>query len=153
MAGEPTTIVVFGATGDLTRRKLIPALFQLACKGRLPDQLRIVGFSRQEYPNDRFRESMGEGVKEFGGLASRIGEWDMFTESISYIEGDLEIPGDYVRLKQWLDHSEGGRGGNRLFYLSVAPGFSEAPSPIWVAPAWGQGRRMAADSYREALWA
>ncbi len=55
MAGEPTTIVIFGATGDLTRRKMIPALFQLACKGRLPDQLRIVGFSSQEYPDDRFR--------------------------------------------------------------------------------------------------
>ena len=85
MAGESTTIVIFGATGDLTRRKLIPALFQLACKGRLPDQLRIFGFSRQEYPDDRFRESMGEGVKEFGGLASRIGEWDMFAKSISYV--------------------------------------------------------------------
>ena len=103
MAGEPTTIVVFGATGDLIRRKLIPAL----------------------------------GVMEFGGLASRIGEWDMFAKSISYVQGDLETPEDYVRLKQWLDHSEGGSGGNRLFYLSVAPGFSEAPSPIWVAPAWG----------------
>ena len=123
MAGEPTAIVVFGATGDLTRRKLIPALFQLAFKGHLPDRLRIVGFSRQEYPDNRFRESMGEGVKEFGGLASRIGEWDMFAKSISYVQGDLETPGDYVRLKQCLDHSEGGSGGNRLFYLSGAQVF------------------------------
>ena len=74
MAGEPTTIVIFDATGDLTRRKLIPALFQLACKGRSPDQLRIVGFARQEYSDDRFREFMAEGVKEFGGLALRTGE-------------------------------------------------------------------------------
>ena len=123
MAGEPTTIGIFGATGDLTRRKLIPALFQLAFKGHLPDRLRIVGFSRQEYPDDRFRESMGEGVKEFGGLASRIGEWNIFAKSISYVQGDLETPGDYVRLKQCLDHSEGGSGGNRLFYLSGAQVF------------------------------
>ena len=122
MAGDPTTIVIFGATGDLTRRKLIPALFQLACKGRLLDQLRIVGFARQEYSDDGFREFMGESVKEFGGLALRTGEWDMFAENISYVRGDLETPEDYVRLKQWLDHSEGG-GGNRLFYLSVAHRF------------------------------
>ena len=52
MADEPTSVVIFGATGDLTRRKLIPALFQSVCKGRLPDQMRIVGFARQS-GNDR----------------------------------------------------------------------------------------------------
>jgi glucose-6-phosphate 1-dehydrogenase len=123
MAGEPTTIVIFGATGDLTRRKLLPALFQLACKGRLPDPFRIVGFGRQEYSDDRFREYMGDGVKELGELASHTGEWDMFARNISYVQGDLETPEDYVRLNQWLNHSEGSGGGNRLFYLSVAPRF------------------------------
>ncbi len=121
MAGQPTTIVIFGATGDLTRRKLIPALFQLACKGRLPDPLRIVGFGRRDYSDDRFREFMGEGVQEFGQLAGRTGEWDTFARSISYFQGDLETPDDYVRLKQTLEDSEGSGGGHRLFYLSIAP--------------------------------
>ena len=92
MAGQPTTIVIFGATGDLTRRKLIPALFQLACKGRLPDPLRIVGFGCWDYSDDRFREFMGEGVQEFGQLAGRTGEWGTFARSISYFQGDLETP-------------------------------------------------------------
>ena len=121
MAGHPTTIVIFGATGDLTRRKLIPALFQLACKGRLPDPLRIVGFGRRDYSDDRFREFMGEGVQEFGQFAGRTGEWDTFARSISYFQGDLETPEDYVRLKQTLEDSEGSGGGHRLFYLSIAP--------------------------------
>ncbi len=74
MAEETTTIVIMGATGDLTQRKLLPALFQLGCKGRLPKDLRIVGFARREYSDDQFRELMWEGVREFGELAVRKGE-------------------------------------------------------------------------------
>ena len=82
MGGEPTTIVIFGGTGDLARRKLLPALFQLACKGRLPDRFRIVGFARQEYSDDRFREFMGDGVREFGQLALRTDEWARFATAV-----------------------------------------------------------------------
>ena len=78
MAGEPTTIVIFGATGDLTRRKLIPAQFQLACKGRLPLPFHIVGFARQEFSDDRFRDSLGDGVREFSQLALQADEWAAF---------------------------------------------------------------------------
>ena len=84
MAGEPTTIVIFGGTGDLAQRKLLPALFQLACKARLPDRFRIVGFARDEYSNDQFREFMGDGVREFGQLSSRTEEWAEFAGHISY---------------------------------------------------------------------
>ena len=122
-AGEPTTIVIFGGTGDLARRKLLPALFQLACKGRLPDRFRIVGFARQEYSDDQFREFMGDGVREFGQLALRTGEWAKFARNISYVQGDLDTHEDYVRLKHSLEDSEGSGGGHLLFYLSVAPSF------------------------------
>ena len=67
MAGEPTTIVILGGTGDLARRKLLPALFQLACKGRLPESFRIIGFARQEYSDDKFRELMGDGMGDSRG--------------------------------------------------------------------------------------
>ena len=56
MAGESTTIVIFGGTGDLAQRKLLPALFQLACMGRLPEGLRILGFARGEYSDNAYRE-------------------------------------------------------------------------------------------------
>ena len=124
MAGETTTIVILGGTGDLARRKLLPALFQLGCKGRLPENLRIVGFSRQEYSDDRFRDLMGDGVRQFGDLALRREEWSMFAKNIFYVRGDLDEPEDYTRLRQRLDELEGSDGaGNRLFYLSIAPRF------------------------------
>ncbi len=124
MAGETTTIVIMGGTGDLARRKLLPALFQLGCKGHLPENLRIVGFSRQEYSDDRFRDLMGDSVRQFGDLALRRDEWSMFAQNIFYVRGDLDEPEDYVGLRQRLEELEGGDGaGNRLFYLSIAPRF------------------------------
>ena len=99
----------------------------------------VVGFARQEYSDDRFQEFIGEGVRDFCGLGFRTGEWYTFAKNIYYVQGDLEVLDDYLRLKLWLERFEGSSGGNRLFYLSVAPRFSEAPSPIWVAQGWGTG--------------
>ena len=122
MAEEPTTIVIFGGSGDLAQRKLIPALFQLACKGRLPDKLRIVGSARQEFSDDRYRQFMRDMVQEFGDLAVRSDEWSMFAQNLFYVQANMDVPEDYLRLKQRLDQIDGGSAdANRLFYLSVAP--------------------------------
>ena len=96
MAEETTTIVIMGATGDLTQRKLLPALFQLECKGRQPKDLRIVGFARQGYSDDRFRNLMWEGVREFGELAGRREEWATFARTLFYIQGGLDAPEDFT---------------------------------------------------------
>ncbi len=121
MAEETTTIVIMGATGDLTQRKLLPALFQLGCKGRLPKALRIVGFARRDYSNDKFRELMWEGVQEFGELAVRREEWSTFAGNLFYIRGDVGVPEAFTHLQQRLEDMEGGGTANRLFYLSIAP--------------------------------
>ena len=121
MAEETTTIVIMGATGDLTQRKLLPALFQLGCKGRLPKDLRIVGFARRDYSNDKFRELMWEGVRELGELAGRKEEWATFARNLFYVRGDLDAPEDLTNLRQRLEEMEGGGAVNRLFYLSIAP--------------------------------
>ncbi len=121
MAEETTTIVIMGATGDLTQRKLLPALFQLGCKGRLPKDLRIVGFARRDYSNDKFRELMWEGVQEFGELAVRRAEWATFAGNLFYIRGDVGVPEAFTHLQQQLEDMEGGGTANRLFYLSIAP--------------------------------
>ena len=124
MAGESTTIVIFGGTGDLAQRKLLPALFQLACKGRLPEGLRILGFARGEYSDDGYRELMGNGVREIGELAARTEEWSTFARNLFYVRGDMGVPEDYVRLGSRLEELEApGDSRNRLFYLSVAPRF------------------------------
>jgi len=122
MAGESTTIVIFGGTGDLAQRKLLPALFQLACKGRLREGLRIIGFARGEYSDNAYREFMGNGVREFGELAVRTDEWSMFARNLFYVRGDVDVPEDFVRLRSRLEELEApGGSGNRLFYLSIAP--------------------------------
>ena len=122
MAGESTTIVIFGGTGDLARRKLLPALFQLACKGRLPEGLRILGVARGEYSDDGFREFMGNSVREIGELAARTDEWSKFARNLFYVRGDVGVSEDFGRLRSRLEELEApGGSGNRLFYLSVAP--------------------------------
>ena len=124
MANETTTVVIFGGTGDLTRRKLLPALFQLACKGRLPESIRIVGVARREYSDEAFRELMGDSVREFGDLAVRTGEWADFARNVFYVRGDLDAPETYVILRKRLEEWEDGNDiVNQLFYLSVGPEF------------------------------
>ena len=122
MAEETTTIVIFGASGDLAQRKLVPALFNLRCKGRLPESLRIVGFSRSALPDDQFREYIWKGVQEIGELAVRRAEWEMFAKSLFYVSGDLTNPNHYARIRQRLEELEGeARPANHLFFLSIAP--------------------------------
>ena len=126
MAAGSTTLVILGASGDLARRKLVPALFNLACKDRLPDGLRIVGVSRSDYSDEAYRELTWKGAVEFGGLAERREEWGTFARNLFYVRGDLNQAEDFLRLKRWLEEQETGNGPvNRLFFLSIAPQFYE----------------------------
>ena len=93
MADETTTIVIMGATGDLTRRKLVPALFNLGRKGRLPEGMRIVSFARSDYSDDQFRRLMGESVQEFGesAVSGRTWEKGKTNRSLSYPSSKISI--------------------------------------------------------------
>ncbi|HRX07363.1 MAG TPA: glucose-6-phosphate dehydrogenase, partial [Kiritimatiellia bacterium] len=114
-----TSIVIFGASGDLTRRKLIPALYHNRKKGRLWDKTRIVGVARRDWTDEGFRERLLDGVKQFGG---RFDEdtWRDFIRRVRYVRGDLEEPGDYAEVDRRLRGIEGGPA-NRLYYLATAP--------------------------------
>ena len=121
MAGNDS-LVILGATGDLARRKLLPALFQLECKGRLPGNLRIIGLARAGHSEEQYRELMWGAVQEFSSLAERKDEWTAFAKKLFYLSGDLGAPENFARLSQRLTEWEGDSGAaNRLFYLSVAP--------------------------------
>lgn len=105
-----TSIVIFGASGDLTKRKLIPALSRLRSKGRLADDVRVVGFARRPYTDDAFRELFDTSLDET--LAKRV----------HYVRGDLDNASDYVKLNDRLAELENGNS-DRLYYFSVAPRF------------------------------
>ena len=122
---EPQILVIFGASGDLTQRKLVPALYQMMRERRLPLEFTLVGVARREWSHDFFREHMREGVEEFGsGLGSEL-LWEEFAKGLFYCSGDIDNPASYQKLKAFLAELDEQRGtrGNRVFYLSVAPKF------------------------------
>jgi glucose-6-phosphate 1-dehydrogenase len=123
---EMTTIVIFGASGDLTRRKLIPALFDLYLKGRLPTNWRIVGVSRSLISDDDFRARMASGVEEFCRFTYNMQQWEAFAAHVSYHAGNLTDLKDMQDLDQALCADEGEGPANRMCYLSIAPRLYEA---------------------------
>ena len=119
-----SSIVIFGASGDLTRRKLIPALYNLYRKERLWETTRIIGFARRPYTTERFRAQLLEGVKEFSASTFDQQLWDRFMTKLHYFQGNLNVPEDYQRLAEYLEEEEKKEEreqANRLYYLATAP--------------------------------
>jgi glucose-6-phosphate 1-dehydrogenase len=120
---QPCTIVIFGATGDLTHRKLIPALYNLAADGELPPAVTVVGFARREKNHDYFRRELEEATRKFSRQNVRDEIWQTFAQSIFYHQSDFCDESSYKSLAAELDKIDKERGtrGNRLFYFAVAP--------------------------------
>jgi len=117
-------LVIFGASGDLTKRKLLPALFHLRQNNLLPKEFAIVGVARRPL-GDEFAADMRAGIVEFGGVDASDSVLDEFVKHISYFPLKFDDANDYAGLKTELDRlaKEKGIGGNRLFYLATAPEF------------------------------
>lgn len=133
---EPQILVIFGGTGDLTQRKLVPALYQMNLERRLPPELTIVGVARRDWSTDFFREHLRQGVEEFGGGLQNEEVWNDFAQGLFYKSSNIDIPEDYKDLKEFLAGLDEKRGtrGNRVFYLSVAPRFfGEATQQLGAA--------------------
>src|ERR1051325_5243172 len=97
-------LVIFGASGDLTKRKLIPALYNLALENRLPERFAVVGYARSEMSDDAFREKMRDAVKEFSrtGLANES-VWEQFAATLYYVRGGYEQNDGFRRLKELVE--------------------------------------------------
>lgn len=115
-----TSVVIFGASGDLTGRKLIPALYNLYRKGRLPDPFQIVGVARSAYSHEAFREQMQQGIVSFSGETFDNQLWRAFAERLWYIRADAAAPEGMDAVLEFLSAREN-HTGNRLYYLSVTP--------------------------------
>ena len=113
----PVALVVFGASGDLTARKLMPAIDRLACRRLLPAAFAVVGVARTEWSDDDFRSRMREAVKDAGP------EWEAITSRFRYVAGDYAEPATFEQLQSVLDDLDRtvGTAGNRVYYLATVP--------------------------------
>src|SRR5437763_9461169 len=120
---QPCAIVIFGATGDLTHRKLIPALYNLAADGELPPAVTVIGFARRPKSDEEFRKELAETTKQFSRQDVREDIWKTFSQSLFYHQSEFEDESGYQSLPKRLDKIDEERGsrGNRLFYFAAAP--------------------------------
>lgn len=115
------TVVIFGASGDLTSRKLIPALYSLHQKNRLPKDTRIVGVARTKYSSEAWREELTGTTQKFAGKDFDAAKWQAFAANIYYHPGDIDKLEDFQTLGKTLDELEGNQPTTRLYYLATAP--------------------------------
>lgn len=122
---EPCAIVMFGASGDLARRKLVPALYDLAAAACLAPRFAILGFARSAMSDGEFRRICEEATREISDVGAVDEEkWRPFAESLNYFQGEYDNPESYKKLAAHLEKLDRERGlrGNRLFYLATPPG-------------------------------
>ena len=121
---DAAVVVIFGASGDLTQRKLIPALHSLACEGHLPEKTRVIGLARSPLTDDAFRQRNFEGVSNYARLKPDICErWPQFQQRITYMAGGYDDPETYRKLAHELSKVDSNQKiqGNYLFYLATPP--------------------------------
>jgi glucose-6-phosphate 1-dehydrogenase len=141
---EPCSIVVFGATGDLTSRKILPAIYNLRRAGLLPAETSVVGFSRRPLTDDAFRKLMRESVDQFSRVKVEAALWDDFAAGIFYQPGQFADRGAFRDLAERLEQIDAARGtrGNRLFYLATPPSaYEEIVENLGRAGLHGQDER------------
>jgi len=122
---EPCAMVLFGAGGDLTKRKLLPAIYNLAKGKLLPDNFALIGVSIEQFTNEDFRKQMTDDMRQFAEPGTDMSSWDWFVKRLYYVQGDFKDAGLYKRVAQALNQVEKEQGteGNCLFYLAISPEF------------------------------
>jgi glucose-6-phosphate 1-dehydrogenase len=121
--GDPCTMVIFGVTGDLTKRKLIPSLYNLAKKKLLPTEFALVGVAINEIPREKFLDQLWRDLREFGGAPEECSFCDWLLERTEYLSGDFRDAATYRKLKEILDglQQKNSTHGNYFYYLATAP--------------------------------
>ncbi len=122
-APEPCVLVIFGASGDLTHRKIFPSLYALACRKLLPEKFAIVGAARSQWTDDEFRDQMEHAVREFGRDDFKPEVWKWLAEATRYISLDFSDESRENELSDLLNEIDEERGtrGNRVYYFAVPP--------------------------------
>jgi glucose-6-phosphate 1-dehydrogenase len=144
---EPCAVIIFGATGDLTHRKLVPALYNLQRERFLPPGFSVAGFARRDWSDEFFRDSLLHDAQEFSRSGIEAPLWESFSEGVSYVQSAFDDAKGYQALAKRLNELDDQRGasGNRLFYLATPPesyatiiqqlgaaGLAKSPRGGWV---------------------
>ena len=119
-----TVIFIFGGSGDLNQRKLAPALYNLYIDGWMPEQFAIVGLGRSQYDDDKFREHLFDGIKQFSRRKDgQNGKWDAFSKNVTYLQMDAEDAASYTKMNDAVKQfaTNWNKQPNVIFYLAVAP--------------------------------
>ncbi len=119
----PSGLVIFGVTGDLSRKKLMPAVYDLANRGLLPPGFALTGFARRDWEDEDFAQVVHDAVKEHARTPFREATWRQLAEGIRFVQGSFDDDAAFERLRQTVEQldAERGTGGNHAFYLSVPP--------------------------------
>jgi glucose-6-phosphate 1-dehydrogenase len=122
---HPTTLVIFGGTGDLAHRKLLPAIYNLAHEGALPEDFNLIGVSRSDMSDDEYRDVARKAIEEYSRRKPDPQVLEKLLERVRYVPGTFDVPSVFERLKEELNQfdEEAGIAFNRIFYLSTAPHF------------------------------
>jgi glucose-6-phosphate 1-dehydrogenase len=122
---DPCALVIFGASGDLTKRKLLPALYNLARQELLPEGFSVLAFARRDVSTQSFREQMRKDAARFAGDEFDEGAWDWLESRLHYMRGSFDDPAAFDQLRDRLGQisQDQGTGGNVLFYLATAPDY------------------------------
>lgn len=115
------TIVIFGASGDLTSRKLIPALYRLFLRGKLPADTHIVGVSRSKFSDDAWREQLATTTEKFTKDDFKTESWHEFAQQVHYVPGDIKDASDFDTLAERLNEIEGDKNADRVYYIATMP--------------------------------
>src|SRR5579862_7968282 len=120
---DPCIFVIFGASGDLTKRLLVPSLYHLAADGLLPNAFAVIGVSRSELSHDEFRRRMREGIEAFAGVTPAAVTASWLLDRLYYVPGDFDDRETYARLRDMIASLDGKyqTHGNCLFYLATPP--------------------------------
>src|SRR5579871_2654201 len=123
MYPQPCSLVIFGGSGDLSRRKLLPAIYNLSLDGVLPTNFAVVGFAINDFTDESYRAFAREGIEKFSRRPLDPDHWADFEKMLYYVRGSFDDRGAFTKLRERLEQLEPGFGipGNHVFYLAIPP--------------------------------
>ncbi len=148
---EPSVLIMFGVTGDLARKKLLPALYDLANRGLLPPGFSLVGFARRDWSDQDFVVHAHDAVREHARTTFRDSVWQQVSDGVRFVSGEFSDDEAFDRLAAVADglDAERGTGGNRAFYLSIPPG--QFPVVVRQLERAGLSDRKSSDGWKRVV--